>query len=75
MRRFKGKVKNGKIVLQSRARLPEGARVEVHVVTNRKKKREDTLKKRGEIVERILAHQIEGPVGMAEIIERRRDPG
>lgn len=69
MQRFKGTVKNGKIVLKGAVRLPEGAQVDVRVTTGHKKTRNDALKKRREIVQRILDHQIEGPIGMAEIIE------
>jgi len=88
MKRFRGTVKNGVIVLAQRSRLPEGAVVEVRLqkklseekrrqaferirrkLTNTSGITEEERKEREKIVKRILDHQIQGPIGLAEIIE------
>jgi len=65
---FKGTVKNNVIVLENGARLPEGAIVEVRVKHDPEREAK-LLEKRRAAFQRILDHQIPGPVGMAEIIE------
>jgi hypothetical protein len=88
MKHFKGTAKNGVIVLEKGARLPEGAEVEVRLpkklsdeqrrqAFERIRRRristggitEVERREREKIVQRILDHQIPGPIGLAEIIE------
>ena len=74
MKRFRGTVKNNVIVLENGAQLPEGAKVEVRIKDPDRETK--LLEKRRAAIQRILEHQIQGPVGMAEIIEedkRERD--
>jgi hypothetical protein len=74
MKRLKGIVRGNVIVLDKDVRLPEGTTVEVRVKDPDREAK--LLEKRREAIQRILEHQIPGPVGMAEIIEedkRERD--
>jgi hypothetical protein len=69
-RRFKGIVKNNVVVLENDARLAEGAIVEVRVKDPERDAR--LQEKNRKAIEQILAHPIQGPVGMAEIIEEEK---
>ena len=68
MKRFKGTVKNNVVVLENGAHLPDGTIVEVRV-KNDPEREAKLLQKRQAAFQRILDHQIPGPIGMAEIIE------
>src|SRR5438270_556268 len=65
MKRFKGTVKNNVIVLENGAHLPDGTTVEVRV-KNDPEREAKLLEKRRAAFQRILDHQIPGPIGMAE---------
>lgn len=68
MKRLKGTVQNNVVVLENGVRLPEGTTVEVRV-KNDPEREAKLLEKRRAAFQRILDHQIQGPIGMAEIIE------
>jgi hypothetical protein len=74
-KRFNGTVKNNVIVLENGAYLPEGAIVEVRIKHDPEQEAK-LLEERRAAIQRILDHQIPGPIGLAEIIEedkRERD--
>ncbi len=68
MKRFKGTVKNNVVVLENGVYLPDGTAVEVRLQKDPEGEAK-MLQKRKAAIQRILDHQIPGPVGMAEIVE------